>query len=148
MLRPAEVIARVRAVLRPGGRFVAELGGEGNVATVAGALQRARAEAGLGERPSPWFFPSIASYARLLADGGLEPRHMWLFDRPTPLAEGAFSLVDWMNMFASPLIDDLPDDFRARLLERAAALAAPVLLREGRWSVDYRRLRFVAVRVS
>jgi trans-aconitate methyltransferase len=148
MLRPADVIARVRAALRPGGRFVAEAGGEGNVARVELALHGARAEAGLPPRPSPWFFPSIATYARLLADGGLEPRRMWLFDRPTPLAEGESALVDWMKMFASPLLDDLPEPARARLLARAAELARPALFREGRWSVDYRRLRFVAVRLG
>jgi trans-aconitate methyltransferase len=148
MLRPAEVIACVRAALRMGGRFVAELGGEGNVAGVEQALHRARAEAGLPARPSPWFFPSIATYARLLAEGGLEPRRMWLFDRPTPLAEGAAAMVDWCKMFATPLVEDLAEGPRQRLLERAAELARPARFQEGRWSVDYRRLRFSAVRIA
>jgi SAM-dependent methyltransferase len=88
MPRPAELIGRVRQALRPGGRFVAEMGGPGNVAEVERALYHARAGAGLPVRPSPWLFPSIAAYARLLEEGGLEPRRMVLFDRPTPLAEG------------------------------------------------------------
>ena len=147
MLRPAEVIARVRAVLRPGGRFVAEAGGAGNVTRVERALHQARAEAGLPPRPSPWFFPSIATYARLLEDGGLEPQRMQLFDRPTPLQEGASGMVDWMNMFASPLLDDLHPDDRGRVLTRAGELLRPALFQDGRWLVDYRRLRFSAVRV-
>ncbi len=148
MLRPAEVIARVRAVLRPGGRFVAEAGGRGNVARVEQALHQARAEAGLAARPSPWFLPSIAGYARLLEEGGLEPRHMQVFDRLTPLAEGESGLVDWMKMFATSLFDELADSARDALLARAAELARPALFVDGRWSVDYRRLRFVAVRVA
>jgi trans-aconitate methyltransferase len=146
MLRPAEVIAHVRAVLRPGGRMVAEAGGHGNVARVQAALQQARAEAGAPPRPSPWFFPSIATYARLLEEGGLEPRQMHLYDRPTLLEPGDSGLRDWMNMFASPLLEDLAPGVRDQVLGRATELARPTLFAEGRWSVDYRRLRFVAVR--
>jgi trans-aconitate methyltransferase len=148
MLRPAEVIAAVRAALRPGGRFVAEAGGQGNIAQVEQALHRARAEAGAPPRPSPWFFPSIATYARLLEEGGLEPRSMQLGDRRTPLASGESALADWMDMFATPLLDDLPADQRDQVLERASQLVRPALFADGRWSVDYRRLRFVAVRVT
>jgi trans-aconitate methyltransferase len=50
MPRPAEVIARVRAALRSGGRFVAELGGAGNIDAILDALGAAMAEAGL---PAP-----------------------------------------------------------------------------------------------
>ena len=38
MTRPAEVIAGVRRALRPGGRFIGEFGGFGNVAAVVTAL--------------------------------------------------------------------------------------------------------------
>jgi trans-aconitate methyltransferase len=147
MLRPAEVIARVCAALRPGGRFVAEAGGQGNVARVQQALVQARAEAGLPARLSPWFFPSIATYARLLEQGGFEPRRMQLQDRPTPLQEGESSMVDWINMFASPLLSDLDAPARGQVLARAVELLRPALFQEGRWWVDYRRLRFQAVRI-
>jgi trans-aconitate methyltransferase len=61
MPRPAEVIGRVRAALRPGGRFVAELGGAGNIAAILEALGTAMAEAGLPEPASPWYFPTRPS---------------------------------------------------------------------------------------
>ena len=148
MLRPAEVIAGVRAALRPGGRFVAEAGGQGNLARTERALHQARAEAGAPPRPSPWFFPSIATYARLLEEGGLEPRWMQLHDRLTPLADGESGLADWVNMFASTILDDLAARERARVMDRAAQLLRPELFANGRWSVDYRRLQFVAVRLT
>lgn len=144
MRRPAEVIARVAASLRPGGRFVAEMGGHGNVATIVQVLTEARAAAGLPPLASPWFFPSVAQYAALLESGGLEPRAMWLFDRPTPLNEGG--LVAWIEMFGTPYLADLPTPAAARALAEAAAARAPILCREGTWLADYRRLRFVAVR--
>jgi hypothetical protein len=55
-------------------------------------------------------------------------------------------MVDWLGMFGSPFVQDVPPDRRDDLLERAAALLRPTLLRDGRWYVDYRRLRFQAVR--
>jgi SAM-dependent methyltransferase len=60
MPRPAEVIARVRAALRPGGRFVAELGGAGNIDAILDALGKAMAEAGLPAPACPWYFPTRA----------------------------------------------------------------------------------------
>lgn len=145
MLRPAEVIAAVEAALRPGGRFVAEAGGQGNVARVERALHQARAEAGAPPRTSPWFFPSIGTYGRLLEEGGLEPRHMQLFDRPTALGEGDDGLAGWITMFASPFLADLTPAQRAQVLGRTKELTRLSLFRDGQWWADYRRLRFAAV---
>jgi trans-aconitate methyltransferase len=145
MLRPDEVIAKVRAALCPGGRFVAEFGGKGNVARIEQTLREARAEADAPARPSPWFFPSIATYARLLDDGGLEPRTMQLFDRSI-MVEGDSGLSDWITMFATPYLDDLSSAQRAHILDRTISRLRPVLFVDGRWVIEYRRLRFVAVR--
>ena len=148
MPRPAEVIGRVWAALRPGGRFVAEMGGKGNVSGIELALQRARAEVGVTARSSPWFFPSIATYARLLEEGGFEPRRLTLFERLTPLQEGEGGMVDWMQMFGSPFLEDLSAEQRQTVLHRAAELIRPALYRDNRWCVDYRRLRFAATAVE
>ena len=43
MTRPEVVLHGVARLLRPGGRFVAELGGHGNVAVIEGALREALA---------------------------------------------------------------------------------------------------------
>jgi trans-aconitate methyltransferase len=151
MRRPAAVLAAVAAALRPGGRFVAEMGGAGNVAALEGALHAARAEAGLRSVPSPWFFPSIAAYARLLEEAGLEPRAMALFDRPTRLeGRGAEAVAGWYRMFATPLVADLSVEDARAVIDAAAARALPALVHreadgEGVFA-DYRRLRFEAVR--
>src|SRR5215216_6694227 len=58
MPRPSEVIARVRAALAPGGRFVAELGGAGNIDAILAAFAAALAEAGLPAPPPPPYFPT------------------------------------------------------------------------------------------
>jgi trans-aconitate methyltransferase len=145
MPRPAEVIASVRAALAPGGRFVAELGGAGNIAAILEALAGAMAEAGLPEPPNPWYFPTPAQHAGLLEGGGFRVARMEHFARPTPLEGGDHALADWMAMFGGSLTAAVPAGRLPEALDRTAALAAPRLRRDGRWLADYWRLRFVAV---
>lgn len=147
MPRAADVLACVRRALRPGGRFVAEMGGAGNVATLVDALAAARRNAGAPERPARWFFPSIASYARLLEHAGFEPRTFALFDRPTRLEGGADAAIGWYRMFADTWLDDLDAATAERIVREAADAVRPKLERDGAVWADYRRLRFEAAAV-
>jgi trans-aconitate methyltransferase len=147
MLDPSAVIARVRAALRPGGRFVAEFGGQGNVATIRTAIRDAAEAAGVdpGRVRVPWFFPSPAEYARLLEDGGLRVRRMEYFDRPTALDDCADGIVDWLRMFGTEPLAGVPPDLREQVMRDAAERCRPALFRDGRWHADYVRLRVWAV---
>jgi trans-aconitate methyltransferase len=145
MSRPAQVIARVRAVLRPGGRFVAEMGGAGNIDAILGAFAAAMAEAGLPGPPNPWYFPTPARYATLLETGGFRVARMEHFPRPTPLVGGDHALADWLAMFGRSLTAAVPPDLLAQVVARTTELAAPRLRHDGRWVADYWRLRFVAL---
>jgi trans-aconitate methyltransferase len=144
MPRPAEVIARVRAALRPGGRFVAELGGAGNIDAILAALATAMAEAGLPEPACPWYFPTPGRYATLLEAGGFQVARMEHVPRPTLLAGGPDGLADWLTMFGRSMLSEVPAQRLPRVLARAGELAAPSLRRDGRFVADYWRLRFVA----
>jgi trans-aconitate methyltransferase len=148
MTQPAAVAARVARALVPGGRFVAEMGGRGNVQTVVAALTRALAEEGVppGAQPRPWYFPSIPEYAALLERAGFEVTSMHLFDRPTPLDDCPGGAADWVRLFGGAYLDAVPPDRRDALAARVSDLVRPALYRDGRWIADYRRLRFVAVR--
>jgi trans-aconitate methyltransferase len=90
MTRPEAVLRGVAALVRPGGRFVAELGAAGNIATIEDALRAALVEAGVPrvQQPSLWYFPSPAAYTALLERHGFELRALWHFERPTPLDGG------------------------------------------------------------
>jgi trans-aconitate methyltransferase len=142
---PAEVIARVRAALRPGGRFVAELGGAGNIAAILDALGTALAEAGLPEPACPWFFPTLGQYANMLEAGGFRVARMEHFLRPTPLEGGPDGLADWMAMFGGALVQGVPAELLPRVLARMSELAAPALRDGDRFVADYWRLRFLAL---
>ncbi len=131
--------------LAPGGRFVAEFGGRGNVAAIVSAADAASRAIGLGAWENPWYFPSIGEYAPLLEGAGLEVAQAALFDRPTPL-EGDDGLRNWVAMFARDLVGRVPPDDREAFFRRVEDAARASLHRDGTWFADYRRLRVVARR--
>ncbi|WP_256843758.1 hypothetical protein, partial [Pseudomonas aeruginosa] len=70
MGNPDRVLEGVRRALRPGGRFVAEFGGHGNVATIVAAVQAARVAHGHGASTFQWYFPTADAYADRLRQHG------------------------------------------------------------------------------
>lgn len=145
---PARVLESVRNALRPGGRFVAEFGGKGNVGKMQSAFDQALVElhlAQLGEI-SPWYYPSASEYATLLENCGFEVRFMALFERPTGLADGEAGMRDWITMFGSDYLERVNSEAREQYFQRVEELLRPELFRDGQWWADYRRLRFVAIK--
>jgi trans-aconitate methyltransferase len=137
--------ASIARALRPGGRFVAEFGGKGNIATVQAAL---RAVLGPGaDAQSPWYYPSIGEYSAVLERHGFEVRNASLFDRPTPL-EGENGLDQWLRMFGQTYLGKLSPEQGDGLVRQLEELLRPALYSDGIWTVDYRRLRVVAIRTS
>ena len=139
---PAAALARIAAGLGPGGRFVAELGGARNVATICRGLTDQLAARGFYPQ-LPWYFPSLREYARLVEQAGLRVAHASHFPRPTPLA-GESGLRDWLEMFAETLTESVPPPLREELLAAVEDAVRPALYGDGGWCADYWRLRVVA----
>ncbi len=132
--------------LRKGGRLVAELGGVGNVQKIENAIETVlRCHGSDGLPPRCMFFPSIGEYAGVLEACGLEVRSAVLFDRFTPL-EGDDGMDQWLRQFASHYFEALPREQVAQARRETVEAARPLLFQEGRWHVDYRRLRIHAVK--
>lgn len=144
---PARAIERVAHHLNPGGRFVAEMGGKGNIAALETALREAASALGLPEFGDFNYFPSLGQYSALLEAGGFEVRFATLFDRPTPL-DGPRGARNWLRQFRGAYLDALGDAAREAVLDEAEARLRPVLHRESGWFAPYRRLRFVAVKLD
>jgi SAM-dependent methyltransferase len=149
MTRPDEVASCVAAALKPGGRFVAELGGAGNVATIIAAVRTAVAEC----RPDltvavPWYFPTVGQQSAVLERAGLRVARMEHFPRRTPLSEQSDGAADWVRRFGTTLLLGLSAEEREVVLSRVTALTAADLLTEDGWVADDWRLRFVAVKPS
>jgi trans-aconitate methyltransferase len=136
----ATVFAGVARALKPGGRFVAEMGGEGNVGSVIAALEQAFRRRRL-KPPRPWIFPSPETVAALLADQGFRVERLELFERPTRLPH---DLSDWLQIFAGDYLALLPAAERSGLVEDVRAALSPRLYSGGGWTLDYVRLRFFA----
>jgi trans-aconitate methyltransferase len=143
VLTPEEVIRSIAASLRPGGRFVAEFGGKRNVARLLRSARTTLEKRRLNYL-NPWYFPSLGEYASLLERNGFEVSAAWHFDRLTPLDEGDDAMRDWIEMFGFVLLSGVPkSDLRAVVHDMEEALR-PELFVNGRWFMDYVRLRIQA----
>lgn len=143
MTQPEKVIEGVKCSLKPGGRFVAEFGGHGNVAAVVTAL-RAAAFAFGGDQglAHPWFFPTPAEYRALLEKHGFTVRRIGLFPRPTPLPTG---IEGWLMTFRPAFFGQLADKGDEALRYVVELLRPSLCDKQGQWSADYVRLRVEAV---
>lgn len=137
------VLRGVRRALRPGGRFAGEFGGFGNVAAICVSIYAVLARRGLnGADLMPWTFPTAAEFRAALERSGFEPVSVTLIPRPTPLPT---DMAGWLNTFAGPFFSPLDPGERADCLAEAVELLRPALCdREGHWTADYVRLRFLA----
>jgi trans-aconitate 2-methyltransferase len=143
---PELVLQGIWSALRPGGRFVAELGGKGNIRAMQDAFDRALEEmrAAKPGEVRPWYYPSVGEYATLAERGGFEVRFATLFDRPTGLADGAAGMRNWITMFGGDYLAKAGAARREQFLARVEEILRPTLFRDGQWWADYRRLRLVA----
>ncbi len=150
ILEPDAVIRCIYQALKPGGRFVAEFGGKGNIGAIAKALYSVLSATGCAspETLSPWYFPSIGEYATRLEHQGFDVTYAVLFDRPTPLVDGDAGMANWLRMFASRFLDKLPADQQTQVIQTVEQRLKPTLYREGTWIADYRRLRVVAIKAK
>lgn len=145
MRPPDRVAAGVWRALKPGGRFVGEMGGKGNIETVTDALTEGLERRGIDAAAlTPWYFPGVEEFTALLQGAGFRVPKMELFPRPTHIPGG---IEDWLWTFCEGFLMAVPDGGRrAFIAELEDALAPELADGRGRWSVDYVRLRFHAVR--
>jgi trans-aconitate 2-methyltransferase len=127
----ADSVARA---LKPGGRFVLEMGGRGNMQAVLAMVAEVA-----GPVETPWYFPTVGEYALVLESAGFEVRMAELFDRPTEVA-GENGLEDWLVMFGGAM--GLSAEQRGEIAGRLRGR----MYRDGNWILDYRRLRVAAIR--
>jgi SAM-dependent methyltransferase len=143
---PDAPIAGAFRALKPGGRFVGEMGGHGCVAAISVALLATLARRGIRDAAAwiPTYFPTVDDYETRLRRAGFVPQSVQLIPRPTPLPTG---MRGWLETFAVAYCAALPPAGRDGVLEEVTALLKPVLCdTQGRWTADYIRLRFAAVR--
>jgi trans-aconitate methyltransferase len=139
------VLAGVHRALKTGGRFVAEMGGHGNIAAIQVALLAVLSKFGIDAVHAEHnYFPTPASYESRLRHHGLDVHYIELIPRPTPLPESG--MRGWLETFRRGLFEQLPESERENAMNETVQLLKPVLCDDlGKWTADYVRLRFLAV---
>jgi SAM-dependent methyltransferase len=145
MKDPDAAIDGAWRALKPGGRFVGECGGEGCIAQVRGGLDRALARRGHRiEDHNPWFFASAEGYAGRLRARGFAVEHCEVFPRPTPLPK---DIRAWLETFAESFLKPIAPEARGAFLDEVQEdLRSALQGADGKWTADYTRLRFRAVK--
>jgi trans-aconitate methyltransferase len=140
------VIRGIHRALKPSGRFVAEMGGLGNIASIRTALSAVLRRFNLdAEEIGGSFYPSDADYRALLEANGFRLVQIALVPRPTLVKAG---MEEWLRTFRSGVLARLPDEEREPVIAEITGLLRPMLCDGGgQWWADYVRLRFHAERV-
>jgi trans-aconitate 2-methyltransferase len=127
------LFANLAAVLRPGGRLVAQCGADGNIRRLIEAVRTT----GL-ERSGAWYYATPEDTRRRLEAAGFTDIEVWTHPEPTPIDRadlGTYLETVCLRTLVAPMA---PDE-RATFLEAVArALGEPV--------IDYVRLNIVARR--
>lgn len=135
----ARLFARVRAALVPGGRFVAQCGGRGNIATVVAAVRVVGARepfaAAFAGFADPWNYAGPDETAERLERAGFAVERVWLSDspqRPRPLRD----FLRTISLGAH--VAHLPPELREPFVDAVAEAMGPDGVH------DYVRLNIVA----
>ena len=140
----AAVAAGVFRALKPGGRFVGECGGFGNVAALRAGIRAVAMSHGYDVPAETQVYQTAAVYSGLLAAAGFVDIDAQIIPRQTPLPTG---IVGWLRTFRSGFLDTIgvPAADQMRFAAQVEDFLAPMLRDPaGHWIADYVRLRFSA----
>jgi trans-aconitate 2-methyltransferase len=133
--------------LKPGGRLVAQCGGEGNISSATRAMKETMEEERFLDYFVGWkddkYYADARTTARRLEAAGFEEVETWLHDEVA-----AFDSVDELARFLGTVVlgghlEKLPEEERSPF---AAAVAEKVVAVDGRPALDYVRLNIMARR--
>ena len=136
------VVNNVHRALKPGGRFVGEFGGAGNIQSIVDALVETFQEEDFGEFKNPWYFPSVSELTTVLERTKFTLNYIELIPRPTPLKSGIHS---WLEIFTNGITHHLNSQQRKQLITKVSQKLKPHIYSQTEgWVCDYVRIRFQA----
>ncbi len=147
ILQKEDVIDCVYDNLKNGGRFILEMGGKDNIKRVINALRKILSENGFKSNSEieMWYFPSVGEYSSLLEKKGFRITYAAHFDRDTYLNEND-TIEDWLEMFAKNFFDGINLNEKKKLLKLISNELYETNVKEGKWFIDYKRLRIAAIK--
>jgi SAM-dependent methyltransferase len=143
MLDKERVAAAVFRALHFGGRFVGEMGGEGNIAILRGGIRAELEERGYPvPARDPQWYPSPGEFRGVYEAAGFADVEARIIPRETDLAAG---VAEWVKTFRVGWLDaaEVPEADRDVVAAAIERRLEPQLRRpDGSWFADYVRLRF------
>ena len=144
--KQSDLLKNIASNIKTGGEFVCEFGGIGCAETVHSTLRRIFNEKGFDYKFN-FYFPTIGEYAPLVENAGFSLRYAVLFDRPT-VQQGENGLENWIRMFNLLPFNGFSDNLTKEIINKACDELKPILYKDGKWFVDYVRIRLRAVKLS
>lgn len=145
MKRADAVAEGIFRALKKGGRWVGEFAGKRNAEIIRNAVHASLDARGFDSaRIDPWYLPDDEEYRAVLENAGFTVQEISLFDRPVVID---YHVADWIRTFGSPYLSLLTDDQKEDLLAEVTETIKPSLLSDdGKWTIDYTRIRFLATK--
>lgn len=144
-----KVLKCVYNSLKPGGRLVADFGGERNVQSIINAIRSSLMDRGYvkNSQMNFWYFPSLREYLGLLENNNFRVDYAAYYSRETELADTSEGIKNWVRMFGLKFFEGLStaevDDILGEVQDRVRETN----YRDGKWYADYKRINVVAVKV-
>lgn len=146
---PKQALQGILNGLKPGGRFVAEFGGKGNVQSITDELIHQIRAFGFNFELEdfPWYYPSIGEYTSMMEEVGFRVTFAQHIDRPTPL-EGKNGLSNWLEMFGTSFFKHIPAKTKMDIIKKVEQNLESSLFdhNSNSWIADYKRIRVVGIR--
>lgn len=141
-----KMIQNIFNQLKPGGQFVCEFGGKGCAEHIHSTLEKCFSQRGHTYRRT-FFFPSIGEYVPILEKCGFRVEYAILFDRPTE-QKTEDGLADWIRMFVKVPFEGMEERLAEEIISQTVEELRDVLFRDGKWYVDYVRIRLAAKKIN
>ena len=133
--------------IKPGGRFVYEMGAKHNIENIHNALKKVLADEGFEEntRMELNYFSSAAEQAVLLEAAGFTIAKIIQFERPTELT-GVDGMKNWIIQFCHPFFKNIPHKKASDIIDQSVSSLKGTNYENGKWYADYIRLRIKAIK--
>ena len=135
------LLNNIHTALKDGGRLISEFGASGNITHIEATYR-----AVVPTYDSPFYFPTVDEYARLLKSHGFSIETLYDYERPTALPSGSAGLRTWMTQFFATDLMTHDSGERQEIIAAVERRLAPELFDGAQWVADYRRIRVLATR--
>ncbi len=129
--------------LKNNGYLICEFGAKGNIQKIEEAFKVSIEKFGYSYK-TPFYFPSVEEYKKVLENNGFNIIEIFSFPRPTPLTDGKKGLSNWVRQFFANDLQQFNDKDQEKILIDIEKQLESELWNGAVWIADYQRIRVKA----